>query len=110
MTTQSNDTFVLRDGDGNIYLISRAVLEAGRVPDDKKAALQKALEGEVSGYGLNFGNILSAPSFQTAVTTLGQSNTASANNVILGVGLGNSQAVSQVGANVANINTGQGRG
>jgi hypothetical protein len=112
MTTQSNDTFVLRDGEGNIYLVSRQVLEAGRVPENKKAALQQALEGEVSGYffGPSFTSIFSAPTVQNAATNLNQGNFAVGNNAVIGSAVGlNNQSLSQLGLNVGSVSTNQGR-
>jgi hypothetical protein len=111
MTTQSNDTFILRDGEGNIFLVSRQAIEAGRVPEDKKAAVQRALEGEVSGYlfGPSFTNVFSTPTFQNAFTNVGQHNTAIGSNAVVGSLVGaNSQSLSQLGVNVATVGTNQG--
>jgi len=103
MTTQQ--VLVLRDGEGNFYLINNETIEAGRVPEEKKQALHEALTGDVSGF--LFGSF-NDKAFQTAFNTLNQSNTASANNVLVG-GLvaGNTQAIQQIQSNVGSVSSDQ---
>ena len=101
MTTQNIQALILRNQQGDFYVISQDVLEAGRVPEDKKQALQQALTGEVSGY--IFDN-----TFQSAFTNLRQSNTNLGSNVLIGgFGGANSQALSQLGVNVGSASTTQ---
>jgi hypothetical protein len=103
VTTQNSQVLILRDGEGNFYVISGETVKSGRVPDDKKQALQQALSGEVSGY-------LFDPTFQNAFTGLSQNNTNIGSNFVLGglIGL-NNQSLSQLGVNVGNASTTQAR-
>src|SRR5712692_5899329 len=102
MTTQSTEAIVLRDGEGNFYLISQDVLNAGRVPQDKKQALQAALSGEVSGY------LFDANTLQNAFTGLSQSNTNIGSNTLIGGFVGaNNQSLSQLGINIGSASTTQ---
>jgi hypothetical protein len=97
-----NQVLILRDGDGNMYLISGDALTAGKLPADKKAVLEQALSGDVSGFFFN------DTAFQTAITNLGQSNTAvGANTMIGGLNVLSPQALSQVQGNIANVSTTQ---
>jgi hypothetical protein len=49
MSTE-NQALILRDREGNYYVIAPAELEAARVPADQQQALEQALADEVSGY------------------------------------------------------------
>jgi hypothetical protein len=99
-TTQA---LIVRDSEGNFYVISEATLKAGRVADDKKQALQQALTAEVSGYGAFF-----SPDINNAFTALGQNNTnVGGNTFVGGFALLNNQALTQVGLNSANVGTQQ---
>jgi hypothetical protein len=98
----SDQVVILRNQKGDIFLVTQATLEAGRVPEDKKAAVQAALTGEVSGY------IFNNNTFQNAFTGLSQNNTNLGSNVLFGGFLGaNSQALSQTGVNVGQASTTQ---
>jgi hypothetical protein len=97
-----NEVLILRDGEGNFYLISADAIEAGRVPEDKKAALQQAVSGDVSGF------FFDDRAFQTAITNLGQSNRAVGSNTMIGgLNVLSPQALSQVQGNIANVATSQ---
>lgn len=104
MTTQSGQTLILRDAQGNFFLVSGETVQAGRVPAEKAQALQQAISGEsgeVSGY------IFDA-TFQNAFTNLRQGNTNVGSNFVAGgiVGL-NNQSLSQLGVNVGSASTTQ---
>jgi hypothetical protein len=101
VTTQNTQALILRDSEGNFYVISQDVMNSGRVPDDKKQALQQALSGEVSGY-------LFDPTFQNAFTNLRQNNTNIGANTLIGGFVGaNNQSLSQLGVNVGTASTTQ---
>jgi hypothetical protein len=103
MATQNMQTLILRDSEGHFYVISEQVLKAGRVPDNKKQALQQALTAEVSGYGAFF-----SPDIQNAFTGLSQNNTNVGGNTFIGGFAGlNNQNLTQLGLNSANVQTGQ---
>jgi hypothetical protein len=104
MTTQNSQALILRDQKGDFFIISEAVLQAGRVPADKVQALQQALSGEVSGY--LFDNTL-----QNAFTGLSQNNSNFGANTLIGGFVGaNNQSLSQLGVNVGTINANQIKG
>jgi hypothetical protein len=105
MTTQNTQALLLRNQQGDFFIISEEAVQAGRVPADKMQAVQQALSGgssgEVSGY-------LFDNTFQNAFTGLSQNNTNIGNNFVLGgvVGL-NNQSLSQLGVNVGTVNATQ---
>jgi uncharacterized protein YbjQ (UPF0145 family) len=108
----STQAIVLRDSEGNFYLVTQDVLRAARVPEDKVAALQQAVTGEVTGYlfGPSFTSIFSAPTVQNAATNLNQGNTSlGANSLVGGFVIANNQSLSQLGLNVGSVSTNQGR-
>jgi uncharacterized protein YbjQ (UPF0145 family) len=98
-----NQALILRDQQGTFYVIPAEAVEAGRVPADKQQALQDALSGEVSGYGLFF-----SPDINNAFTAISQNNTNVGFNTAVGgiVGL-NNQNLTQLGLNSANVSTNQ---
>jgi hypothetical protein len=102
MPTQ-NQALILRDQQGTFYVIPPEAVEAGRVPADKQQALQQALSGEVSGYGVFF-----SPDINNAFTAIGQNNSNTGFNTAIGgiVGL-NNQNLTQLGLNSANVSTNQ---
>ena len=103
MTTQQNQVLVLRDGEGNFYLISGNALEAGRVPEDKKQMLEQALREsqDVSGFFFD-------PKFNTAFQTVGQSNIAGASNIAAGgLSVLSPQTITQLQGNIANVSSSQ---
>lgn len=54
MTQQQGTALVLRDGQGNVYAIPEDQLKRFRVPDDRKAEVEKTQGGgEVQGYAWN---------------------------------------------------------
>jgi len=97
----ASQSLILRDQQGNFYVISPQAIEAGKVPADKQQALQSALGGEVSGYGFFF-----SPDIQSAFTNVGQHNTNIGGNTAVGgiIGL-NNQNLTQLGLNSANVGT-----
>jgi len=104
MTTQNTSAILLRDSEGAFYLISQDALQAGRVPDSKKQALQDAISGDVSGF------LFDANSFQSAFAGLSQTNTNVGSNTLIGgfVGL-NNQSLSQLGVNIGSVSNTQAR-
>lgn len=53
-TDDTSDVLVLRDQEGNIYLLPRQVVEDARVADDSVAAVKAALgaDDDTAGYGI----------------------------------------------------------
>ncbi len=94
----NDQAIILRDGEGNFYVISGAALQAGKVPADKVGAIQQAMGGEVSGYGAFFSPDFSS---QFARLTSNQQNFNSASQ-FAGAAIGGSilQGVTQTGVNV----------
>lgn len=94
MTTQANNVVILRDGEGNFYLISADVVQSGRVPAEKAEALRNALAGDVGGFLFDVGVQNLGQNFQ-------QSNfNAGANTIVGGLAAFNTQALSQTGINI----------
>jgi hypothetical protein len=70
--TGQTEFVALRDAGGNYYLLTRDLIESGRVPDEDKAELDEILSGDVSGFAFDtgsrsgisfsFGGSFSAPS------------------------------------------------
>jgi hypothetical protein len=101
MTTDSQQVIVLRDGEGNFYLISQDTLQSGRVPAAKAKELEKAISGDVAGFFLD-------SVFQNQFAALSQNNTnVGANTIIGGFAVGNNQSLSQLGLNVGSVNASQ---
>ncbi|HZU76963.1 MAG TPA: hypothetical protein VFA70_09385 [Dehalococcoidia bacterium] len=103
MTSDNTRTaIVLRDREGNFYLISQDVLESHRVPEDKKQVLKQALSGDVAGYVLN--DNLSQNAFisnpQTNVNAGVQNANAAGLAYIGGLATADSQLLNQVAAKV----------
>ena len=48
--TDMTQVLVLHDREGNYYRISRAVLEASRVPADETASLEAAMRDDTGGF------------------------------------------------------------
>jgi hypothetical protein len=60
VATAEKRIVVLRDNAGNTYLLDHLALEETRVPDERKAEVEQALEGqEVVGGGLRLQSIKS---------------------------------------------------
>jgi len=99
----TNQSLILRDQQGDFYVVSPQAIEAGKVPADKAQQIQSVLGSEVSGYGFFF-----SPDIQNAFTNLSQNNTNVGGNVAVGgiIGL-NNQNLTQLGLNSANVQTGQ---
>ena len=98
-----NQALILRDQQGDFYVVTPQAIEAGKVPADKAQQLQSVLGAEVSGYGFFF-----SPDIQNAFTNVGQHNTNIGGNTAIGglIGL-NNQNLTQLGLNSANVSTGQ---
>ena len=53
MNTSQANAIVLRDFEGNYYVLPSEIVERARVPEARRAELQAALgEGDVSAYGM----------------------------------------------------------
>jgi uncharacterized protein YbjQ (UPF0145 family) len=92
---------IVRDSEGNFYVIPEATLRAGKVSADKQQILQQAMTSEVSGYGAFF-----SPDIQNAFTNLNQNNTNVGGNTFIGGFAGlNNQNLTQLGLNSANVGT-----
>jgi hypothetical protein len=95
MPTQ-DQVLVVRDGEGNFYLLSGKSIEAARVSDEQKAKLEQALTSDTSGFFFDFLNQVNAINNPQTVN-----NTAT--QVAAGVFTG-PQNLTQVGINTSNIN------
>ena len=51
MTTEQSPTIVLRDEAGNLYVLTPELLAQARVSDERKAEVERALTGDVAGFG-----------------------------------------------------------
>jgi uncharacterized membrane protein len=51
----ADEAVVLKDTNGNYYLLDARTLEAARVPPDQVARLEEALEPEVAGHAMSLG-------------------------------------------------------
>jgi len=100
MATESTRVLVLRDGEGNLYLLDQGTIDANRVPDERRAGVQEALQQDVGGYFFDAAVLNNA-------TNVGQGNNASANNVMVGVFALGPQTVLQLQGNSANVGTAQ---
>jgi hypothetical protein len=97
MTTANEKVLVLRDNDGNFYLLTEQAIQSARVPQEKMGEVQQALSGsDTSGFYFN-----------TNLAFLNQQNFQSANNVVLGgFALVGSQTALNLASNSANIQQG----
>lgn len=101
MTTSSQQLLVLRDGDGNLYVISGDAIQKSRVPEDKKQAVEQALRGSEDVAGFVFDTNI----FKQTFANVPQTNIQSGTNVVAGALVGGPvlQNVSNTGANIATI-------
>jgi hypothetical protein len=54
MTSEQAEMLIFADGKGDYYQIPRALFEQGRVPDDQKAQLERALSrDDTSGFAVD---------------------------------------------------------
>ena len=101
MTTSSQQLLVLRDGDGNFYLISDDVIQKSRVPEDKKQAVEQALRGseDVAGF------VVDTNIFEQTLANVPQTKIQSGTNVVAGALVGGPvlQNVANAGINIANV-------
>ena len=93
----NEQALILRDNDGNFYVIGSQVIDKSRVTNDQKAALEGALKGDTSGF-------LFDAALLSNLTNVAQSNNASANNVGIGFFVG-PQTIAQLQGNSANVGT-----
>jgi uncharacterized protein YbjQ (UPF0145 family) len=97
----ASQSLILRDQQGNFYVITPEAVEAGKLSSDQAQKLQSALSGEVSGYGFFF-----SPDIQNAFTNVNQNNTNVGFNTAVGGIIGvNNQSLTQLGVNQANVGT-----
>jgi hypothetical protein len=118
MASQGNSVVVLRNEKGDLFAIPQNIVEAGRVPADKKAEVEQFLQSEVSGYSFILGSFDPVNASQNAAINNPQSNrnvgVQSANTFGAGIFGGTlvsapNQALTNVAANVSNNAIGQGR-
>lgn len=96
MTTGAK-ILVLKDGEGNYYVLHERAIEAGRVPVSKKAELEQALMSQdVSGFLFDFTKVNVAD-----ITQLNQQR--GANIVAGGFIVGGPQTLVQLASNTANV-------
>jgi hypothetical protein len=96
MTTGSR-ILVLKDGEGNYYVLHERAIEAGRVPASKKAELEQALMGQdVAGFLFGFNKLNFAQ--------LSQTNEQFGKNIVAGSFVfGGPQTLVQLAGNTANV-------
>lgn len=105
MTMSQGQVLILRDGDGNYYVINANSLKNARVPADKTQALEKALQESQDTAGFFF----FSPKFTSIVdasktANVGQTNQQSGANVIAGSFAAIApQTLNQTGLNVASV-------
>ena len=100
MASETVQVLVLRDGEGNLYLLDRNTIENGRISDDRQAEIQQLLQDDVGGYFFDvaaLSNVINVP----------QTNNATANNIALGVFAVGPQTIVQVQGNTANVGANQ---
>ena len=95
----NEQALILRDGDGNFYVISSDVIGQSQVSTEQKAALEEALKGDTAGFLFDFASL-------TSVVNVPQTNNATANNVAIGFFVG-PQTIAQVQGNTANVGVNQ---
>ena len=99
MTSQQSQVLVLKDGEGNFYLISGDAIQAGRVPEDKKQMLESALQESQDVSGFFFDR-----NFEQNFSNLNQGNKASATNFVAGgLSVLSPQTITQLQGNIANV-------
>ncbi|MER3420874.1 MAG: hypothetical protein C4290_10270 [Chloroflexota bacterium] len=91
------EALVLRDTEGNYYLLTQEIIQAGRVPPDKTAAFEQAISGQdVSGYVFDFNKV--------NVAQLGQANQQVGQNIVAGAFIvGGAQMLVQLAGNTGSI-------
>lgn len=96
MTTGAK-ILVLKDGEGNYYVLHERAIEAGRVPASKKAELEQALMSQdVAGFLYDWTKF--------NVAQLSQSIQQSGGNVVAGgFVVGGPQTLVQLASNTANV-------
>jgi hypothetical protein len=96
MTTMNDQALILRDGEGNFYVITSEMLQAGRASGETQAALEKAMKDDTSGFFFDFLNQVNAINNPQNVSNVGA-------NFAFGAFTG-PQNLTQVGINTSNIN------
>jgi hypothetical protein len=100
MASETVQVLVLRDGEGNLYLLDRNTIENGRIPEERQAELQQLLQDDVGGYFFDVAAL-------NSVINVPQTNNATANNIALGVFATGPQTILQVQGNTANVGVNQ---
>jgi hypothetical protein len=95
--TTGQKVLVLKDSDGNYYVLHERAIEAGRVPADKTAELEQAITGQdVSGFLFGFDKI--------NVANITQSNQQLGANIVAGGFVyAGPQTLVQLASNTANV-------
>jgi hypothetical protein len=91
------EAVVLTDADGNYYLLTQDLIQAGRIPPDRAAALEQALIGQdISGYFFDFTKI--------NLARVEQANLQAGQNIVAGAFLvGAAQTIAQLAATTGSI-------
>lgn len=91
------EAVVLKDADGNYYLLTQEIIQAGRIPPDRTAALEQALTGQdISGYFFDFNKV--------NLARAEQANLQAGQNIVAGAFLvGGAQTLAQLAANTGSI-------
>ncbi|MGE0539413.1 MAG: hypothetical protein AB7R89_04480 [Dehalococcoidia bacterium] len=100
MANETVQVLVLRDGEGNLYLLDRNTIETGRIPEERQSEVAQLLQDDVGGYFFDIAalnNVINVP----------QTNNATANNIALGVFATGPQTIVQVQGNTANVGANQ---
>jgi hypothetical protein len=100
MASETVQVLVLRDGEGNLYLLDRNTIENGRIPEERQAEVQQLLQDDVGGYFFDVAAL-------NSVINVPQTNNATANNIALGVFATGPQTIVQVLGNTANVGANQ---
>jgi hypothetical protein len=100
MASETVQVLVLRDGEGNLYLLDRNTIENGRIPEERQAEVQQLLQDDVGGYFFDIAAL-------NSVINVPQTNNATANNIALGVFATGPQTIVQVVGNTANVGSSQ---
>lgn len=91
------EAVVLKDADGNYYLLTQEIIQAGRIPPDRAAALEQVLTGQdISGYFFDFNKV--------NLARVEQANLQAGRNIVAGAFLvGGAQTLAQLAVNTGSI-------
>jgi hypothetical protein len=106
MTSSNQEkAFILRDGEGNYYLLSEETVRSAKISADKAAVLQQEA-GDTAGFFFNT-NIFTNFAPQTNAANLTQNQNQNAQNIALGGFLAvGAQTAQNVGVQQGTINQG----